>query len=145
MRSVSGKNVLITGGAKGMGRLFAERAIAEAASTVVLWDADESALNGTLTELADGPVEVSGYIVDVSDADAVADTAAEILGDLGRVDVVVNNAGIVRGNHYFWETDLERDARTTIEVNTLAPMYVAHAFLPAMIDAPDECRLVNLA
>jgi all-trans-retinol dehydrogenase (NAD+) len=145
MRSVAGKNVLVTGAAKGMGRLFAERAITEAATTVVLWDADEPALNDTLTELADSTVEVTGYVVDVSDPDAVADTAAEVLADLGRVDVVVNNAGIVRGNQYFWETDLERDATHTIEVNTLAPMYVAHAFLPAMIDAPDECRLVNLA
>jgi short-subunit dehydrogenase len=48
-------------------------------------------------------------------------------------------------NQYFWETDLQRDATTTIEVNTLAPMYVAHAFLPAMIEAPGECRLLNLA
>ena len=54
MKSVEGKNVLITGAAKGMGRLFAERAIAEGASAVVLWDVDESALNDTLAELAGG-------------------------------------------------------------------------------------------
>jgi all-trans-retinol dehydrogenase (NAD+) len=130
MKSVNGKNVLITGGAKGMGRLFAERVIAEQASAVVLWDVDESALNDTLTELADRHSEVSGYIVDVSDAAAVADTAAAVLGDLGRIDVLVNNAGVVRGNQYFWETELERDTKFTIDVNTLAPMYVAHEFLP---------------
>ncbi len=111
----------------------------------MLWDVDESALNDTLTELADGPCEVSGYIVDVSDAAAVADTAAAVLDDLGRIDVLVNNAGVVRGNQYFWETDLERDTKFTIDVNTLAPMYVAHAFLPAMIAAPGECRMLNLA
>jgi hypothetical protein len=83
MKSVKGKNVLVTGGAMGMGRLFAERAIAEHASAVVLWDVDEAALNETLVELIDGPakaagsdVEVSGWIVDVADATAVADTAA---------------------------------------------------------------------
>lgn len=145
MKSAKGKNVLVTGAAMGMGRLFAERAIAEEASAVVLWDLDESALNETLTELADGACDVSGYIVDVSDAAAVADAAAAVLEELGRIDVLVNNAGVVRGNHYFWETDLERDTKFTIDVNTLAPMYVAHAFLPAMIAAPGDCRILNLA
>jgi all-trans-retinol dehydrogenase (NAD+) len=145
MRSVTGKSVLVTGAAMGMGRLFAERAIAEQAAAVVLWDVNESALKSTVAELADGPTEVSANVVDVSDAHAVAETAASVLADLGRIDVLVNNAGVVRGNHYFWETDLERDAKFTIEVNTLAPMYVAHAFLPAMIEAPGDCRLLNLA
>ncbi len=146
MKSVEGKNVLITGAAMGMGRLFAERAIAEQASAVVLLDVDETALNATLEELgADGASEVTGYIVDISDADAVADTAAAVLDEVGRIDVLVNNAGVVRGNHYFWETDLEHDAKFTIDVNTLAPMYVAHAFLPGMIAASDECRMLNLA
>jgi all-trans-retinol dehydrogenase (NAD+) len=145
MRSVNGRRVLVTGAAKGMGRLFTERAISEGASAVVLWDADEAALNETLDDLSDRSVDISGYVIDVSDAGTVAETAAEILDDLGRIDVVVNNAGIVRGNQYFWETDLDHDATATIEVNTLAPMYVAHAFLPAMIEAPGECRLVNLA
>lgn len=148
MKSVAGKNVLITGAAKGMGRLFAERAVADGAAVVVLLDVDEAALNATLDDLAEpaaGVSELSGYIVDVSSAGEVADTAAAVLDEVGRIDVLVNNAGVVRGNHYFWETDLERDAKFTIDVNTLAPMYVAHAFLPAMIASPGECRMLNLA
>ena len=88
---------------------------------------------------------MSGYIVDVSDLDAVADTAAAVLDEVGRIDVSVNNAGVVRGNHYFWETELERDAKFTIDVDTFAPMRVAHAFLPAMIAASGNCRLLDLA
>jgi short-subunit dehydrogenase len=145
MKSVKGKNVLITGAAMGMGRLFAERAIAEGASAVVLWDINEPALKETQVDLEGGPTDVSGYLVDVRDADTVAATAAEVLEDLGQIDVLVNNAGVVRGNEYFWETDLESNAKFTIDVNTLAPMYVAHAFLPAMIDTQGECRIVNLA
>ena len=145
MRSVQGKHVLVTGAAMGMGRLFVERAIAEQAAAVVLWDVNEAALNETLTELADAPAEISGYVVDVADATSVADAAAAVLGEFGRIDVLINNAGVVRGNKYFWETDLERDTKFTIDVNTLGPMYVAHEFLPTMIAAPDECRLLNLA
>jgi all-trans-retinol dehydrogenase (NAD+) len=145
MRSVKGKRVLVTGGAMGMGRLFAERAIDEGAAAVALWDINEPALNATLADLADGPSDVSGYVVDVSDPAEIAATAADVLDDLGHIDVLVNNAGIVRGNAYFWETDPARDTTATIDVNTLAPMYVAHAFLPGMIAAQGETRMLNLA
>ena len=147
MKSVEGKRVLVTGAAMGMGRLFAERAIAEQAAAVVLWDVNEAALNDTLEALADqaGTTEVCGYIVDVADPSSVADSAAAVLREVGTIDVLVNNAGVVRGNKYFWETDLERDTTFTIGVNTLAPMYVAHEFLPAMIAATGECRMLNLA
>ena len=104
MKSVAGKRVLVTGGAMGMGRLFAERAIAEEAAAVVLWDVNEAALNDTLDAVAalvDGPTEVTGWVVDVSDPAAVADTAAAVLAETGPIDVLVNNAGVVRGNHYF--------------------------------------------
>ncbi len=145
MKSVKGKRVLVTGGAMGMGRLFAERAIAEQAAAVVLWDVNEAALNDTLNELADSATEISGYIVDVADAEEVAGTAAAVLDDLKGIDVLINNAGVVRGNKYFWETDLEHDTKATIDINTLGPMYVAHEFLPAMIAEPGECRMLNLA
>lgn len=145
MKSVKGKRVLVTGGAMGMGRLFAERAIAEQAAAVVLWDVNEAALNDTLNELADSATEISGYIVDVADAEEVAGTAAIVLDDLKGIDVLINNAGVVRGNKYFWETDLEHDTKATIDINTLGPMYVAHEFLPAMIAESGECRMLNLA
>ena len=140
MKSVKGKRVLVTGAAMGMGRLFVERAIAEGASAVVLWDVNEDALNDTLEALAGGATEVSGWVVDVADPASVADTAVAVLADLRGIDVLVNNAGVVRGNKYFWETDLARDTKATVDINTLGPMYVAHEFLPAMIAEPGECR-----
>lgn len=144
MRSVTGKRVLVTGGAMGMGRLFAERAVAEGAAAVVLWDVDETALKETVSELSGRSTEVTGQTVDVADPGAVAEAAGVVLDDHERVEVLVNNAGVVRGNQYFWETDV-RDATLTVGVNTLAPMYVAHALLPAMISAPGDCRVLNLA
>ena len=147
MKSVRGKKVLITGGAMGMGRLFAERAIAERAAAVVLWDVNEAALNATLAELhATGTAtRLAAYVVDVSDLEQIQASAADVRESVGRIDVLVNNAGIVRGNRYFWESDPRADTALTIEVNTLAPMWVAREFLPGMVDAPGEARLVNLA
>ena len=145
MKSVHGKTVLVTGAAMGMGRLFAERAIAEGALHVVLWDVNEAALQRTLEQLAGGATAVSAYLVDVSDVDQIEATAQAVRDDVGPVHVLINNAGIVRGNGYFWESDSVKDTKLTIDVNTLAPMYVAREFLPGMIDSSGECRLVNLA
>jgi len=145
VKSVQGKTVLVTGASMGMGRLFAERAIAEKAKAVVLWDLNETALQKTLEELSGRGSAVSAYVVDVGDLAAVDATAAAVLDEVGRVDVLLNNAGIVRGNAYFWESDSRRDTQLTVAVNTLAPMYVARAFLPGMIAGSGECRVVNLA
>jgi short-subunit dehydrogenase len=147
MKSVAGKTVLVTGAAMGMGRLFVERAIAERARRVILWDVDEAALAATVAELETGDHEtwLTAYAIDVTDRPTVEATATEILGDAGPVDVLVNNAGIVRGNRYFWESDPARDTEATIAVNTLAPMHIARAFLPAMIEHSSEARLVNIA
>jgi NAD(P)-dependent dehydrogenase (short-subunit alcohol dehydrogenase family) len=123
MKSVAGRTVLVTGAAMGMGRLFVERAIAERAAHVILWDRDEEALSRTLADLeeASSATQLTAYVIDVTDLGTVQATAAEILATVGPVDILVNNAGIVRGNAYFWESDPVADTEATIAVNTLAP------------------------
>ena len=144
MKSVADKIVLVTGAAMGLGKLFAQTAVQEKAAAVVLWDINESALKDTAAELeAEGGV-VHTYVVDVSSSAAVAKAAALVRKEVGDVHVLVNNAGIVRGNGYFWESAI-RDAEQTMLINSLAPMFVAREFLPAMVDSGDECRVINLA
>ncbi len=144
MKSVAGKTVLVTGAAMGLGRLFARTAVQEQAAAVVLWDINESALKDTAAELEAEGGTVHTYVVDVSSASAVAKTAALVRKEVGDVQILVNNAGIVRGNGYFWENDV-RDVEKTMLINSLAPMYVAREFLPAMVASEEECRVVNLA
>ncbi|HSV40179.1 MAG TPA: SDR family NAD(P)-dependent oxidoreductase [Nocardioidaceae bacterium] len=144
MKTVSGKLVLITGAAMGMGKMFAQRAVEEGAAGVILWDLNESALKETAEELRTAGGTVHEYVVDVSSRVAVADAAGRVRAEVGDPEIVLNNAGIVRGNKYFWECD-PSDSELTIQVNSLAPMYVAHEFLPGMIAADGECRLVNIA
>ncbi len=146
MKTVEGKVVLVTGAAMGMGRMYAERAVAENAAAVVLWDLDETALKATAAELEGQGTTIHADRVDVGDREAVAEAAQRARAAVGDPRIVFNNAGIVRGNAYFWETADAHEAELTMKVNALGPMFVAHEFLPAMVAARGEdCRLVNVA
>ena len=145
MENVKGKVVLITGAAMGLGRLFAEKAVAEGAEAVVLWDINEQALVETADALQAAGGRVYGYIVDVSSADEVEATAAIVREEIGEIDILFNNAGIVRGNSYFWELDDVSQIQLTMAINSIAPMLVAREFLPGMIAKTGECRIVNIA
>ncbi len=145
MHNVEGKTVLITGAAMGLGRLFAERAVEDGAAAVVLWDINEQALVETADALQAAGGKVYGYIVDVSSADEIEATAAIVREEIGEIDVLFNNAGIVRGNSYFWEVDDVAQIQLTMAINSVAPMLVAREFLPGMIAKTTECRIVNIA
>jgi short-subunit dehydrogenase len=148
-RTVQGAKVLITGAAGGMGRMYAERAVSEHAASVTLWDRDASALARAADELGTvsrGRTAVRSYVVDVGDLGAIAKTAQRVRREVGNPDVLINNAGIVRGNRYFWETDNGEDTRPTMQVNALAPMYITREFIAGMIaNAYRPSRIVNIA
>lgn len=144
MQTVEGRIVLVTGAAMGMGRLYAEHAVAERAAMVVLWDIDAAALDATRDALAARGGQVFAQVVDLASQAAIAEAAAKLRAEAGDPDIVINNAGIVRGKP-FWEHDPLRDIEPVIRVNTLAPMHVAREFLPAMIARGSESRLLNVA
>lgn len=148
-RTVRGARVLITGAASGMGLLYAQRAVAEGAQAVILWDVDRLALEDAVDELraaAAVQTRVLGYHVNLGELGAIAQTAQKVRKEVGDPDILINNAGIVRGNRFFWETDNGDDTRATMQINALAPMYVAREFLPAMIQhAYRPARIVNVA
>jgi NAD(P)-dependent dehydrogenase (short-subunit alcohol dehydrogenase family) len=148
MQSVKGTNVLVTGAAMGLGKLFATQAVKEGAAAVVLWDANEAALKETVTalesELESAGCTIHYETVDVTSQADVAEAAERVRTDVGTIHVLFNNAGIVRGNGYFWENE-PRDFTLTIEVNSIGPMRVGREFLPAMIESGKQCRMVNIA
>jgi len=145
MDKVAGKTLLITGAAMGMGKLYAQLAATEGARKLVLWDINAAELEKTASELRATGVEVLAQVVDVSKAEAIAAAAAEVRASVGTLDVLINNAGIIRGK-YFWEHDPQRDIEMTMAINALAPMYVAREFLPDMIAARgSERRIVNIS
>lgn len=86
---------LITGGAAGIGRATAARFAKEGAA-VVIGDRDGAAVRSTVEALAGKGLTVHGYELDVTDRVQIGQVTAEIATRFGRIDVLVNNAGITR-------------------------------------------------
>jgi len=145
--NVAGSRILITGAAMGMGRLYAERAVAEGAETVILWDINKEALAETTKALrvrADNRQAIVPMLVDIGERTAIEKASANVLANHGGVDVIINNAGVVRGT-YFWEHENERDTEFIMKINALAPMFITHEFLTGMMEGKRPSRIVNIA
>lgn len=142
MSRITGKSVLITGGAMGLGRLMAERSVELGAKRVILWDINATLLESTAQALRSaGESAIETHVVDVSAPEAIAQAAESVLAN-GAVDILFNNAGIVVGKPY-WENTAD-DIEKTIRINVLGVMHVARAFLPAMRDQ-NSGSIVNIA
>jgi short-subunit dehydrogenase len=143
MSKITNRNVLITGGASGIGKLMGRRFLEDGARNVVIWDIDEDKLYATAAEWqAEGYNNVLAYVVDVTDTDNVNDTATDVLSELGGLDILINNAGIVVGKNF--EDHSAKDIDLTLDVNVKAVMQVTRAFLPGMIRR-SRGHIVNIA
>jgi len=149
MTALSGKRVLITGAAQGIGRATA-LALVRRGCNVVLTDLREDLLEAAAHDLraaagngtGQRAASVTAYPLDVTDEAAILNLRDEIHRTHGPVDILVNNAGLVFGGS-FLDVPLARH-RTTYEVNTLGPVAMTHAFLPDLIARPAG-HLVNIA
>ncbi len=129
MTDISGKLVIVTGAASGIGRATAQTA-AERGARVVLTDI--SPLDETIATIQAAGGEVAhAKSLDITDVDAVMTFAQEVHDSHGSVDVVMNVAGISA-----WGTvsALEhRHWRSMVEVNLMGPIHIIEAFVPAMV------------
>jgi short-subunit dehydrogenase len=127
------KRVLITGAAHGFGKAMAKR-FADRGAEVVLTDLHEEHLEATRQELADAGAACRAYVLDVTDGAAVLSVRERLHEEAGRVDVLVNNAGVVFGGA-FLDVPLERH-RLTYRVNVDGVLAMTHAFLGDVIASP---------
>jgi len=132
---------VVTGGAQGIGYATAERLL-KSGARAVLWDIDAVRLDSACAALAEhGPVR--GEVVELTDDAAVGEATATALALEGRIDVLVNNAGITGGNGPTWELD-PAVWRRVVEVNLIGPYLTSRAVVPHMIER-GYGRIVNIA
>ena len=124
-------NVLITGGASGIGKIMGRMALEKGAGTFIIWDINIAAIENVRKELASYG-RIKGYAVDVSDSEMVALTYRKTVEDCGAIDIIINCAGIITSNKTFDRMSTDEIMRT-MKINTIAPMLVAHAALPDML------------
>ena len=125
------RNVLITGGASGIGKIMGRMALERGASTLMIWDINPQNISLTINELSQYG-KVRGYIVDVSRNDLIIETYNKVKAECGNVDILINCAGIVTSNKTFDQQTTDEILRT-MNINTIAPMLVTRAILPDML------------
>ena len=138
---LKGRTAVITGGAQGIGLAIAERFLTSGAA-VMLWDIDAARLAEAATALA-GKGSVATGLVELTDDDSVAQATRAAKAWNGRVDVLVNNAGITGGNAKTWELD-PAVWRRVIEVNLIGPYLTSRHVAPLMAEQ-GYGRIVNIA
>ncbi len=142
LTTLAGRVVVITGAGSGIGRSLALRA-ARAGALLALsdWDAEGLAETVRLAEAAGAP-RVRPDVVDVSDRDAVRHWAGWVVEDFGRVNLVVNNAGVTATGDF---ADLTYDdLEWIVGINFWGVVHGSKEFLPHLVASGDGA-LVNVS
>jgi NAD(P)-dependent dehydrogenase (short-subunit alcohol dehydrogenase family) len=139
--ALRGSIVLITGGGRGIGRLFAHRLAAEGAKVALIARSAAELKDVARSIKAEGGT-VRTFIADVTKPTAVRRVVARIEEGLGPIDALINNAGVRGPIGNTWECDWAAWWRT-IEVNLGGSSVVSHAVIPNMAERR-RGRVVNI-
>jgi NAD(P)-dependent dehydrogenase (short-subunit alcohol dehydrogenase family) len=130
MFNLSGKVALVTGGSKGLGKAMA-RGLAEAGADIFISSRHEDELKSALAEILKGTERRGAYLVaDMSKREEVRKLAAVVLEKMGRVDILINNAGTNVPQAIDVITDVEWDR--IMEINLNSVMSLTRALVPQM-------------
>ena len=137
-RSLHGKVVAITGGARGIGKATA-KALARKGARVAIGDLDSELAAQTASELGSEAIALE---LDVTKRESFADFVAQVEERLGPLDVIINNAGIMPIGPFLDETD--DTAQRMIDINVHGVIYGMKLALPGMVRR-NSGHVVNLA
>lgn len=135
------KTVIITGASIGIGKATAIEFAKEGAN-VCLVDVDAATLEETTNAMKKHGTKVSSCVCDVSDEQRVRQVVQDVIDEYGKIDVLVNNAGLWRMWKPFVETTSD-EWKKRLNVNVLGLMYFTHAALPNMIQN-SYGRIINI-
>jgi short-subunit dehydrogenase len=142
MKTLEDKVVVITGAGSGIGRALALN-LARRGSLLALSDVDETGLAETVAQVRKaGAVTVRSDRLDVADRDAFGRYALDVVQEFGRVNVIINNAGVALAGDF---NDLEyNDIDWIVGVNLWGVVHGTKEFLPHLIASGDG-HVVNLS
>lgn len=140
-RLLEGRLALVTGAASGIGQAIAQ-GLASAGARVIVTDISEQRCADTLTLIHAAGGQAWGFALDVTDAPAAAALAQAVGDDIGAVDIVVNNAGVIL-REGLDSPQAHANIRRVVDVNLLGTFNVIHAWLPAL-RATRGC-IINIA
>ncbi|MBN8510697.1 MAG: 3-oxoacyl-ACP reductase FabG [Burkholderiales bacterium] len=139
---LAGKVALVTGGSRGIGRAVVERLAGDGMDVVFFYRGNGAAAQETVAAVAAAGGKAEGLPVDVTDAAAVGAAVEKVIESRGRIDLLVNNAGIVRDNLLAMLDDA--DIRAVLDTNVGGVFNVTRAVVPHMISKRSG-RIVNLS
>ena len=128
--SLEGKVALVTGASYGIGFAIA-KAMAGAGATIVFNDIKQELVDKGIAAYKEAGITAHGYVCDVTDEDGVNAMIAKIEEEVGVIDVLVNNAGIIKRIPMVEMS--AKDFRQVIDVDLNAPFIVSKAVIPSMI------------
>ncbi|HUJ88187.1 MAG TPA: SDR family NAD(P)-dependent oxidoreductase [Burkholderiales bacterium] len=135
----AGRIAVVTGGAQGIGLAIAQRMLASGAK-VRIWDRDDKLLAAALAALGRN---ASGEAIDVADAAAIERATRSTLEALGKIDVLVNNAGIAGPTAAVVDYPIQEWKRV-IDIDLNGPFLCSRAVVPCMVKT-GYGRVVNIA
>ncbi len=137
MINLEGQVAIITGGAKGIGAGACE-VFCQAGAQVVLWDIIDG--EPTVQALQEKGGKIIFRKVDITNREAVDHEAGWVLSEYGRIDILINNAGIIRDRSFLKMSELEWNS--VIEVNLKGAFNTCKAIVPIMKEA-NYGRIIN--
>ena len=117
MRNLAGKYCIVTGAGKGIGKAIAKRFLEEEAAGVAILEYDLAAAEATAKELDPTGEKVLAVRCNVADSDMVKEAVEKVVATFGRVDVLINNAGITRDKIFHKMTDDDWYAVVNVNLN----------------------------
>ena len=129
--SLTGKTAIVTGAARGIGFACAQ-ALGEAGARVLVTDLDGEAAEAAIVKLKQHDIEAHAFCLDVTDPQAVKDLASVLNRRFDGIDILVANAGIVRGGKA--ENVEDMDWRAVIDVNLNGVFWSCREFGRAMLE-----------
>jgi len=137
---LDGKIALITGAVYGIGFTLAQ-ALAKAGATIVFNNLDQASVDQGLANYKEAGIEAHGYVCDVTDEAAVQAMIKQIEAEVGVIDILINNAGIIKRMPMLEMS--AADFRQVVDVDLNAPFIVSKAVLPSMIEK-GHGKIINI-